>query len=109
MPNINENALEQTRKPLAEAMEAELGKTAISFTPTFVCGVNRKINTGNYENIDVYAGVTLPIDADPNDIEDLKQAVMQAAELAFAITSEETGKRYQLIKDMQKGGRPAKP
>ena len=109
MPNINENALEQTRKPLADAMEAELNRVAVTHIPMFVCGVNRKINTGNYENIDIYAGISIPVDANPGDIADFKAAIMQAAELGFALTSEETGSRYQLIKDMQKGGRPAKP
>lgn len=110
MSKISENAEEQSEEPVVNAAEAQLKKVAIShsFTPTFVCGVNRKINTGNYENIDLYAGITLPVDADPSDIEDMKQAVMDAAEVGFALTSEETGKRYQLIKDLQKGGRPAK-
>lgn len=110
MPKINETAEEQSQVPMVDALNRQLAAIAIShsFTPTFVCGVNRKINTGNFENIDVYAGITLPVDADPTDIEDIKAAVTEIAQLAFALTSEETGSRYALIKEAQKGGRPAK-
>lgn len=111
MPKITESALEQTEKPITNIMEAELTKLAIShsFTPVFVCGVNRKINTGNFENIDIYAGITLPLDTDPWDVEAIKEAVAEAAELGFALTSTETGDRYSLIKEMQKQGRNPKP
>jgi hypothetical protein len=30
------------------------GEITISANPVFICGVNRKINIGNFENIDVY-------------------------------------------------------
>ncbi len=76
----------------------------VSTNPVFICGVNRKINIGNFENIDVYAGITIPLtDVDPSDRDALAEAVKQAAADGFAIVSKETGERYSIIKDSQQG------
>ncbi len=77
---------------------------SISTNPVFICGVNRKINIGNFENIDVYAGVTIPlVDIDPADKEALADAVRAAAAHGFSMVSQETGERYTLIKEAQQG------
>jgi hypothetical protein len=79
-------------------------EVTISTNPVFICGVNRKINIGNFENIDVYAGVTIPlVNIDPSDKEALSEAIKEAAADGFALVSRETGERYTLIKDSQQG------
>ena len=79
-------------------------EVTISTNPVFICGVNRKVNIGNFENIDVYAGVTIPlVNIDPSDKEALSEAIKEAAADGFALVSKETGERYTLIKDSQQG------
>ena len=80
------------------------GEISISTNPVFICGVNRKVNIGNFENIDIYAGITIPLsNIDPSDKEALSQAVADAAAYGFSLVSKETGERYMLIKDGQQG------
>ena len=77
---------------------------SISTNPVFICGVNRKINIGNFENIDVYAGITLPLnDVSLEDKDKLTEIIEAAASYGFSIVSKETGERYQLIKESQQG------
>lgn len=72
--------------------------------PSIVCGVSRKVNTGNYENIDIMCGITVPIMIVPTDdqLEVFKEATNAAASLGFALTSKETWERYKIIKEAQK-------
>ncbi|HJS83532.1 MAG TPA: hypothetical protein VJ742_11935 [Nitrososphaera sp.] len=104
MPKINRNAHEETHdSPIAEAAEVIYKTLAY---PIFICGVNRKVNTGNFENVDVYGGIALPVMAFPDDdLEEFKRLVIEAAELGFLLASKETGDRYALIKELQGGGR----
>lgn len=68
---------------------------------TLVCGVSRKINIGNFENIDVYCSLTLPVDiTDIADIDDLKAIVSSVAAEGFGMTSQETTNRYKAIKEL---------
>lgn len=77
---------------------------SISTNPVFICGVNRKINIGNFENIDVYAGITLPLgDVSLDDKQALQDAIEAAAAYGFSLVSKETGERYSLIKESQQG------
>ena len=67
---------------------------------SLVCGVNRKINLGNYETMDIYCSLTLPI---PNihglmSEEELAPIVDDAAATIFALVSHEVNDRYTLIK-----------
>jgi hypothetical protein len=103
MPKINKSAQEQsTDSPLDQVMSTIGADIAITTSPVLICGVNRKINIGNFENIDVYAGIALPM---PNhsleDMEGLSLAVQDAAAYGFSLVSKETGERYLLIKDSQ--------
>jgi hypothetical protein len=96
---------------LADAVEA-FGPQALMHAgyPMLLAGVNRKINTGNFENIDVYCAISVPIMLVPGqDLEAFKQAVVEAAEIGFGIASRETGGRYAKIKEMQRAGRPNQP
>ncbi len=107
MPKINEGPLEQAQG-LSDIVEEHMKTVLLVTCPTLICGVSRKVNTGNFENIDVMSAMSLPIVCDPGDIEDLKQKVSEAAEKAFELMSGETGQRYSYIKELQKGGRPPK-
>lgn len=81
------------------AMEAI--KASIPF-PMMICGVTRKVNIGDYENIDIFNAIAVPIMSFPHeDLEAFKQAAVEASELGFTITSGETGKRYATIKEVQ--------
>jgi len=103
MPKINKSAQEQsTDSPLDQVVSLNSGEIAFSSSPIFICGVNRKVNIGNFENIDVYAGITLPLNGvSLDDKEALQLAVQEAAAYGFSIVSKETSDRYSLIKDSQ--------
>lgn len=105
MPKISKTAHEQsTDSPLDQVVNLMTQEITVSTNPVFICGVNRKINIGNFENIDVYAGITIPlVDIDPSDREALAEAVKNAALDGFSIVSRETGERYSLIKESQQG------
>lgn len=106
MPKISKNAMEQSLDSPLDQVVTNLSSEILSTSssPIFICGVNRKINIGNYENIDVYAGITLPLDGlSYQDKEELKEAIHDAATYAFALMAKETGERYLLIKDSQQG------
>lgn len=111
MLKINTNPGETDReglvRPIVEgavpAVVSQLG-----FIPIMIVGVNRKINIGSFENVDVYAGITVPINYSFNedDIVKFRYAAEEAAKIGFAIVSKETNERYNLIKNNQSGGRP---
>jgi hypothetical protein len=105
MPKINRSAQEESLgSPIEQVVNLMSQEISISTNPVFICGVNRKINTGNFENVDVYAGVTIPLtNIDPSDREALSEAVKNAAAEGFAMVSRETGERYMLIKEGQQG------
>ena len=105
MPKISKNAFEQSiDSPIDQVVNLMSQEITVSTNPVFICGVNRKINIGNFENIDVYAGITIPLtDVDPMDREALAEAVKLAAADGFSIVSRETGERYSVIKESQQG------
>lgn len=103
MPKINANAQEQTENSVGAAVQNN--SVDIVSKPVLTCGVNRKINTGNFENIDVYAALTIPLSHMPESAMELERLVREAAEIGFNLTSRETGERYDAVKAMQKAGR----
>lgn len=104
MPKISQNATEQTNGALASSIESALPNLIIATSPVFICGVNRKINVGNFENVDIYAGLSLPLTAGIGieNEEELHKAVNNAANIGFAMTSQQTYERYLAIKNAQK-------
>jgi hypothetical protein len=105
MPKINKSAQEESLgSPIEQAVNLVSGEISVSASPVLICGVNRKINIGNFENIDIYAGITVPLaGVDPSDREAFAEAVKEAAAYGFGLVSQETGERYMLIKEGQQG------
>ena len=105
MPKISKTAHEQSiDSPIDQVVNLMTQEISISTNPVFICGVNRKVNIGNFENIDIYAGITIPLTGvDPLDREALSEAIQAAAADGFSMVSKETGERYTLIKESQQG------
>lgn len=66
--------------------------------PTVIVAVQRKANIGNFETIDLYAAVALPLNV-KGDYSFINQILVDAIDKGFAIVSEETGERYRKIKE----------
>lgn len=105
MPKLNKSAQEQsTDSPLDQVVNLLSNEIALTSAPIVICGVNRKINIGNFENIDVYAGVTIPLHGlSYEDKDKLTLAIEEAVSYGFSLASKETGERYMLIKESQQG------
>jgi|SRR4051812_41467711 hypothetical protein len=90
--------------PIAEAIQADLLK--IIGVPQFFAGVGRKANVGNFETIDVYSAIAIPMGVTIGELnqESLELISARAAEIGFGIASAETFERYSLIKELQRGG-----
>lgn len=100
MAKINRNTKEEAISDIEEAT-LETIKASIPF-PMMICGVTRKVNIGDYENIDIFNAIAIPIMSFPHDdLEAFRDAAVDAAELGFTITSGETGRRYNTIKEVQ--------
>lgn len=107
MAKITRNAHEETTgSPIDQVVSNMPAEISLSSTPIFICGVNRKINIGNFENVDVYAGITIPLEnVNPLDREAFSEAVKNAAAYGFSLVSKETGERYTLIKESQQASK----
>lgn len=67
--------------------------------PKVICGVQRKINIGQFESIDVYCAASIPVMVDDiTDLEELETKLTAAMEHLIYITSKETADKYNLIK-----------
>lgn len=107
MPKITKTAMEQSiDSPLDQVVNLLSNEVSLTSSPIVICGVNRKINIGNFENIDVYAGVTIPLHGVSfEDKESLTTAINDAVAYGFSVASKETGERYMLIKESQQGNK----
>lgn len=96
---------DQEPTPVPNAVQLALNEVVVSSSPIIITGVNRKINIGNYESIDIYAAVALPtsFQFDEGDMEAFTGLLESVAEYGFRVTSQEANKRYQLIKELQSG------
>lgn len=110
MPKLNKVPTDFETEPMSTHLERVMEDVVMHASyPVFVCGVNRRVGLGNYEHLDVYSGLTIPmIGVLPNELEAFKQAVTDAATLGFEMVSTETWKRYDYLKNLQKSGRPEK-
>lgn len=84
-----------------DTYEKILGNLSITTDPVVIVGVNRKVNIGNYENIDITVSLAMPVTCE--DQESLKEALERIAEEGMKFASQETFKRYQSIKNLASG------
>lgn len=104
MPKITESAIEQSVSPTLDAVIASHQKVLVKAEPVMTVAVGRKINTGNFENVDVMVCLTVPLEgADPKNTDAFSAIVKEAAAQTFALASRETAERYNLIKESQQG------
>lgn len=103
MPRLPKDAREEGL-PVADVVNQ--GILQIMGVPQFFAGVGRKANVGNFETIDVYSALAIPMGVTVGELneESLRQICSEAATIGFEITSSETFSRYSLIKEMQAGG-----
>lgn len=99
MANLNPEAAVEVQS-LADRVSATLDSLVITTKPVVICGVQRKVNVGDYENIDVYCGLALPVDIDASmDTDAVMEAISDTILKGFHVTSSETLARYKLIKE----------
>jgi hypothetical protein len=106
MPKVTKSAIEESENHLANQGNETLNKNVSTTHPTVVCGVSRKVNIGNFENIDIYAGLSIPVEALPSDFDDFdgfSTHVKDVIDKGFALASKEVSDRYHYIKDLQSG------
>lgn len=102
MPKINESIVEQSVNPVMDAVISTHQRVVVTTEPVLTIAVGRKVNIGNFENVDIMACLTVPMTgADPSNSKDFSDAIKEAAAEAFSLVSRETGERYQLIKESQ--------
>ncbi len=103
MAKDSSSAVEQTKNNLGDEIEATL-KQYVKGAGLVYTGVQRKVNTGNYENIDVYLGLALPIDLhEALDEEKLGQVLHHIALYGFGVAATETAEKYNIIKQGARG------
>lgn len=102
MPKITESITEQSLNPVMDSVISNHQKVIVTTEPVLTVAVGRKVNIGNFENVDIMACLTVPMSGvDPSSREGFSEAIKEAAAEAFSLVSRETGERYQLIKDSQ--------
>lgn len=90
--------------PIGETIERLVTNIAVTTDPVVIVGVNRKVNIGNYENIDVYTGLALPLPgASVERMDQLRALVEEMVEEGIKIAAGETYKRYASIKELASG------
>lgn len=103
MARNTQEAIEKTADDLETKLEPFIPEITVSTKPTVICGVQRKVNIGNYETIDIYCAVSIPQEAvDPKDHAALEEMVKNAAEIGFHLTSSEVMNRVKYIKENNK-------
>lgn len=105
MPKITEDAMPEKVAGLSGTVESALGQLVITTNPVVITGVNRKANIGNFENIDLFLAIAIPMttEASLEDPEAFEAAITRAAEVGFGAASRETWNRYNKIKESQEG------
>lgn len=96
MARLNANADDKENSAL-EKTSKMMENIVITTNPVVITAVQRKVNIGNYETVDVYMGVAIPIELETDEVL-LHEAISKAAEKGFKMASYETGIRYKNIK-----------
>ncbi len=100
MPKIPNDAINKQEEIMASTLQDLNTTLSITTQPVVVCGVQRKINIGDFETVDVYCSVALPVQIDDLDNqEELETKLLSTMEKIIEITSKETGEKYGLIRD----------
>jgi len=108
MGKITSSAIDKTEEDSLTGRLADvLANVSLTTEPVVVCGVQRKANLGNFETLDVYCAVVLPVSVKDSMDDVLRQAIAETTEIGFDIASRETGIRYQLIKASAKEKPPS--
>lgn len=95
MPTINESPSNKDRTIMNLVNEHSKA--------TVTCGVQRKVNIGDFESIDVYCAATIPVGLEnPQDLKELEEKLTEAMENLIHITSKETAEKYQIIKNQSR-------
>lgn len=97
MTKLSSNAVDKVNESLETKLEPVINQISITTQPVVICGVQRKANIGNYENIDVYVAVALPIVL--SEGAELDTIIREKIDEVCKIASEETYDRYKLIKE----------
>lgn len=89
-------------KDLAENLQQTYG--IVIKDPAVIVGVQRKVNIGNFENIDVHMGLILPTKDFEIGIseERLVEILDNVAQVGFNIVSTNTNVRYKILSDRHK-------
>jgi hypothetical protein len=105
MPKISPDNLPEKVTGVAGTVENMLANLVITTNPVVITGVNRKTNIGNFENIDLFLAIAIPMttEASLEDPEAFEAAITRAAEVGFGAASRETWNRYEIIKASQEG------
>ena len=100
MPKIASGASDKTQSIMSNTDEILKSELSVTTHPVVVCGVQRKINIGDFETIDVYCSAALPVPVnDVQDFDELEAKLIPAMEKLLYLTSKETGEKYSLIKN----------
>jgi len=95
MPTVNEGPSNKDKTIMNLANEHK--------NATVTCGVQRKVNIGDFESIDVYCAATIPVELDdPKDKAELEEKLTAAMEDLIYIASKETAEKYQVIKNQSR-------
>jgi len=103
MPNINESTSDKIVNKGVDLMDQATMSAATTQVPVITCGVNRRINLGNYEHLDIFSGLALPLDTEMT--EDLLSKITDKIAEGMTIVSRETNERFQMITEAQSNGR----
>lgn len=99
MPKIGSDADQKDQSIMAATIEQLKGNISMTTDPVVICGVQRKMNIGDFETIDVYCSIAVPVPlADVTDFAELEEKAIAAMERVIHIVSKETGDKYALIK-----------
>lgn len=100
MAKINTGASDKTNDDLGQKLTPMMSNLTITTNPVVICGVQRKANIGDFETIDAYCAVALPLgEVSLVDQDALGEAIKEAAAYGFHVTSSETLDRYKIIKE----------
>lgn len=99
MPKVNSNASDKQNDAMSTSAEL-MQNLVVTTNPVVITAVQRKANIGNYETIDLYMAVALPLSVvDAYDGDALTDALNTAADQGFSLVAKATGDRYVAIKE----------